>query len=94
MQDIVVKDVTKTEPQPSVDGEDEELEITEQEEEIIEGECELCRGEGRIQCEACNGQLGFPSRNFSEALSRVKLLTNTLNLSFNKLIFLNQTKLF
>ena len=94
MQDIVVKDVTKTEPQPSVDGEDEELEITEQEEEIIEGECELCRGEGRIQCEACNGQLGFSSRNFSEALSRVKLLTNALNLSFNNLIFLIKSNSF
>ena len=65
VQDIVVKDVTKTEPQPSADGEDEEInEITEQEEEIIEGECELCRGEGRIQCEACNGQSGFFKSRF------------------------------
>ena len=32
-----MKDVTKTEAQPNPDGEDEEIEVTEQEEEIIEG---------------------------------------------------------
>ena len=34
---MVVKDVTKTESQPNPDGEDEEIEVTEQEEEMIEG---------------------------------------------------------
>ena len=37
VQEMVVKDVTKTESQPNPDGEDEEIEVTEQEEEMIEG---------------------------------------------------------
>ena len=61
---------------------------SEQEEEIIEGECELCRGEGRIQCEACNGQLRFSSspKFFSQLMKLEKYLNfNKVKVSIQKL---------
>ena len=40
------------------------MEVVENEEDMEEVECELCRGDGRIPCEQCGGMTGGGSCNF------------------------------